>query len=114
MSPETLEHFRLEAAKKTKYGQAKIVIWDDIKNDPPAKMKVLPIAAIPHKSKAFRSIFDLSFSLRLSDGWVSQSVNNNKTTLKRAIRQLGHSLQLIIHAFTEVDDNAIFIWQSGM
>jgi hypothetical protein len=63
MSAEALEHFRHEADKKVKCRQAKIVLWDDIKNTPPPQMKVSPIAAIPHKSKAFQSILDLSFSL---------------------------------------------------
>jgi hypothetical protein len=49
MSPEALEHFRLWAEEKTKCLQAKILLWDDIKDSPPAQMKVLPIAAIPHK-----------------------------------------------------------------
>jgi hypothetical protein len=84
MSAETLEHFRLEAEEKVKCGQAIIVLWDDIKDIPPPQMKVLPIAAIPHKSKAFRSILDLLFSLQLSNGSVRQSVND--TTIKTAPR----------------------------
>jgi hypothetical protein len=71
-------------------------------------MKVFPIAAIPHKSKAFRLILDLSFSLQLTNGLVHQSVNDTttKTAPRQAISQLGHSLQRIIHAFAEVDDDA--------
>jgi hypothetical protein len=42
-------------------------------------MKVLPIAAIPHKSKAFRLILYLSFSLRLWDGTKLPAVNNATT-----------------------------------
>jgi hypothetical protein len=74
-------------------------------------MKVLPIPAIPHKSKAFRSILDLSFSLRLSIGSVRQSVNDTTTKIapRHAISQLGHSLQWIIHAFAEVEDNELFM-----
>jgi hypothetical protein len=108
MSAEALEHFRLEAEEQVKCGQAKIVLWDDTKDTPPPQMKVSPIAAIPHKSKAFWSILDLSHSLRLSNGLVHQSVNDTttKTAPRRAISQLGHSLQWIIHAFVEVDDDA--------
>ena len=53
-----------------------MVLWDDIKNGPPSQLKVLPIAAIPHKSKAFRSILDLLFHLCLKNGGVLDSVNN--------------------------------------
>ncbi len=64
MSAEALEHFRLEAEEKVKCGQAKIVLWDDIKDTPPPHMKVSSIAVIPHKSKAFQSTLDLLFSLQ--------------------------------------------------
>jgi hypothetical protein len=108
MSIEALEHFRLDAHKKGKCGQAKTVLWNDIKNTPPPQMKVLPIAAIPHKLKALWSMPDLSISLQLTNGSICQSVNDTttKTAQQQAISQLGHSLQCIIHAFTEVDNDA--------
>ena len=84
MLAEALELFRLEADKKVKCGQEKIVLWDDIKNTPPPQMKVSPIAAIPHKSKAFWSILDLSFSLQLTNGSVHKFFND--TTTKTAPR----------------------------
>jgi hypothetical protein len=68
-----------------------MVAWDDIKDDPPPQLKVSPIAAIPHKSKAFRSILDLSFRLRLKNGGVLAAVNDTtvKTAPQGAIDQLG-------------------------
>ena len=68
LSPEAIMHFAAEATEKVACGQARIVNWDDIKENPPQQLKISPIAAIPHKSKAYRSILDLSFRLRLSDG----------------------------------------------
>ncbi len=65
---DALVHFAAESAKKVKVGQAKLVLWDDIKHDPPPQLKISPIAAIPHKSKAFWSILDLSFRLCLRNG----------------------------------------------
>ena len=105
--PEALKHFKQEAAKKVAMGQATIVEWDTIKDNPPLQMKVSPIAAIPHKSKPYQSILDLLFSLRLRDGATLPSVNDSttKTAPSGAINQLGHSLQQIIHAFTEADKN---------
>ncbi len=110
--PEALEHFKQEVAKKVAMGQATIVEWDTIKYNPPLQMTVSPIAAIPHKSKPYRSILDLSFSLRLRDGATLPSVNDSttKTAPSGAINQLGHSLQRIIHAFAEADkSNKIFM-----
>ncbi len=92
--------------------QAKIVSWDSIKENPPKELKILPIAAIPHKSKAFRLILDLSFSLRLEDGTTIPSVNSTtiKTGPKEAVDQIGHSLSRIIHAFAEAsNDDKIFM-----
>ena len=62
------------------------------KGDFPKKMKVSPIAEIPHKSKAFRSILDLSFSLKLTPHGRVPSVNDNskKMDLGGAIHQIGN------------------------
>ncbi len=84
------------------------MLWDNIKENPPSQLKVSPIAAIPHKSKAFQSILDLSFRLRLQNGRFIESVNN--TTVKMppqgALDQLGHALSRSIHAFAEAKEDA--------
>jgi hypothetical protein len=69
------------------------------------------VAAIPHKSRAYRLILDLSFALRLTDGGSLPSVNDTTTKLapSGAINQLGHSLKRIIHAFAEADDDAVIL-----
>jgi hypothetical protein len=78
-----------------------------LEKNPPAELKLSPIAMIPHKSKLYRAMFDLSYRLRLSPEEVMQSVNKStkKTAPRGAIDQLGHSLPWIIHALSEVDDN---------
>jgi len=91
-SPEALAHFATESTEKVRVGQAKLVLWDDIKDNPPApQLKISPIATIPHKSKAFRSILDPSFSLRLKNGEILESVNNFavKMAPRGALDQLG-------------------------
>ena len=59
----SIEHFAEEIKEKLRTNQACLVPWDDINDNPPPQLKISPIAAIPHKSKAFRSILDLSFHL---------------------------------------------------
>ena len=111
-TPEALEHFAQEIKDKLVLGQAKTVLWDDIKDSPPPQLKISPIAAIPHKSKPYRSILDLSFSLALQDGTHLASVNDatTKTAPKASIDQLGHSLSRLIHAFAEAkEDDKIFM-----
>ena len=108
MSPDALEHFAAEVGEKLRTKQARLVPWDEIKDDPPRQLKISPIAAIPHKSKAYRSILDLSFRLRLKNGGVLAAVNDTtvKSAPKGAIDQLGECLTRIIHAFAETDDDA--------
>jgi len=108
MSPEAVEHFATEIKEKIRTKQARLVGWDDIKDNPPPQLKISPIAAIPHKSKAFRSILDLSFRLRLKNGGILAAVNDTtiKSAPKGAIDQLGECLTRIIHAFAEASDDA--------
>ena len=108
MSADAIAHFGAEVAEKVKSGQAKLVAWESIKDNPPPELKISPIAAIPHKSKQFRSILDLSFHLQLKLGGTLPSVNATtiKTAPRGAIDQLGHSLTRIIHAFAETKDEA--------
>ena len=107
-TPEALIHFAEEIKEKLRTNQARIVPWDDIKDNPPAQLKISPIAAIPHKSKAFRSILDLSFRLRLKNGGVLAAVNDTtvKSAPKGAIDQIGECLSRIVHAFAEASEDA--------
>lgn len=97
--PEAIQHFQDEIEEKVKVGQAKVILWDDIKDNPPPQLKISPVAAIPHKSKAYRSILDLSFRLRLKEGGVLPAVNDTtvKTAPAGAIDQIGHSLKQSVY-----------------
>jgi hypothetical protein len=94
LSDDAIAHFRAEVNEKVKSGQAKLVMWDPIKENPPVELKISPITTIPHKSKLFCSILDLSFHLQLKQGGIVPSVNATtiKTAPKGAIEQFGHSL----------------------
>jgi hypothetical protein len=66
---------------------------------------------IPHKSRGFRAILDLSYSVRLAHKSLP-SVNEStvKTAPQGAIDQMGHVLSRIIHTFAEaVEDSKIFL-----
>ena len=71
-------------------------------------MKVSSIAEIPHKSKSFISILDLSFSLKLTPHGHVTSVkeNSEKTAPGGAIDQIRHVLLRLIHSFAEAPDCA--------
>ncbi len=81
ISDEGITHITIEVAGKLSTGQATLVSWDSIKENPPVELKISPITAI-HKSKQFWSILDLSFHLLLKKGGILPSVN--ATTVKTA------------------------------
>jgi hypothetical protein len=86
-----------ETNEKVKHGYARIVQWKDIRNNIPKKLKISPVAMIPHKSKKFRCILDLSFKLYLK-GKEYSSVNEttNKLAKPQSMVQLGSSLKRLI------------------
>ena len=77
---------RTETLEKVEQGYAKLVTWDDIKHKPPPNLKVSPIAAIPHKTRQFRAILDLSF--------VLQSLRHNLRSVNDATKSLSHPAAL--------------------
>jgi hypothetical protein len=111
MEPDALEHFAEEVSNKVNTGQARVVLWDNIKSNHPRHLKVSPVATIPHKSRAYCWILDLSFKLCLEDGGIVELVNNTteKWAPRGAIDQLGHLLKRLIHAFAEADDDAVIL-----
>ena len=106
--PEAMEQLQSEVEAKVKCGQCRVVKWDDIKHDPPAQLKISPIAMIPHKSKPYRAILDNSFPVKICPTETVPSVNEStvKTAPAGAIDQLGHSLSRIIHSFAQADESA--------
>ena len=64
-----------EARKKEAQGFAKIYKWDKLKKELPSPLKLLPLAMIPHKSRKYRAILDLSFALKLA-GYELPSFND--------------------------------------
>ena len=88
---------REETLRKIEQGFAIKVRYGDIKNAIPEQLKISPVAAIPHKSKSYRVILDLSFNLMMNNMFL-KSVN--ETTKKMAPQetmvQLGLTLKRLI------------------
>ena len=59
-------------------------MWGEIKNDVPSKLKTSAVAMIPHKSKLFRCILDLSFT-RNHKGKIFSLVDNHTIKMSKAI-----------------------------
>ena len=106
--PEAMAQLDDEVREKVLKGQARIVKWKDIAADPPSQLKISPVAMVPHSSRPYRAILDLSFSIQLSPNTCVPSVNSTttKSAPQGAIDQIGHVLPRIIHAFVTVEDDA--------
>ena len=116
LAEEAIAHFSADAKQKGASNQARLVCYKKIISDLPTKMKVSPIAAIPHKSNGFRSILDLSFSRKLISHGRVPSVNKNseKTAPGGTMDQIGHVLlHLIMHSLKH-QTVQIFSKQSGI
>ena len=53
-----------------------MIFWGDIKDNPPPEMKVPLLAMIPHKSRLFQAILDLSFAIPPVSGEIRESAND--------------------------------------
>jgi len=93
-NPDAQEALFTETDDKVENGYAKVVRYSDIKHKLPKKLKISPVAMIPHKSRSFRTILDLSFRL-CHLGKLMESVNS--ATVKQApaesMIQLGQRVQ---------------------
>ena len=101
MKPDAMAELQAEVEERVRTGKARVLLWDDIKHDPPKALKISRIAMIPHKSRKFRAILDLSYTVQLEDRTIS-AVNETttKTAPQGAMDQMGHTLDRIIYAYT--------------
>jgi hypothetical protein len=107
LDPEASRQLRDETLEKVNQGYARLVYWDDIKNNPPPNLKISPIAAIPHKSRKWRMILDLSHGVTLRNV-KHPSVNeatNPTVAPKHSMAELGNVLPRIIYAVATAPDS---------
>ncbi len=88
--------------EKVKQGYACLVEWDDIKDNPPPHLKISTVAAIPHKSRMYCTILDLSYQLLVA-GIPLPRVNAATTKLAPAqsMKELGNVLPRLIATVAE-------------
>ena len=63
---------------------------------------------IPHKSRKFRAILDLPYTIKLMQRRI-EAVNDTttKTGPQGAIDQMGHMLDFIVYSYTEAEEDGI-------
>jgi len=98
LTPDALKLFEEDIAYQVEAGFAKVVLWDDIKHNPPSQLKVSPVAAVPQKNRRDRIILDLSFGVRLGKEIIQQAVNASTTSTSHpsALSFLGSTMPRIL------------------
>ena len=108
LDPEAMEQLQAEVAEKEALGQAKVVLWEDIKKDPAKELQISRITMIPHKLRKFRAILDLSYTIKLMQRRI-KAVNSTttKTPPQEATDPLGYVLDHIICVYAEAEEDGI-------
>ena len=75
LDPDALDALHAETEDKVKNRYTKVICFGDIMEDLPNKLKISPVAMIPHKSRVFRTILDLSFCLKHEEK-IMESINS--------------------------------------
>ena len=86
--PEAAAYLHKETEEKLQGGYLTKVKWGDIKGSHPPNLKISPVAMIPHKSRSYRCILDLSFQLKVNKKKIS-SVNLG-TVIKAPQKSMAH------------------------
>ena len=83
-------------------------MWEDIKKNPPKALKIPCIVMILHKSRKFRAILNLSYTIKLMQRSI-KSVNDTTTKAapQGAMDQMGHVLDQIIYVFAEAEEDKV-------
>ena len=79
LDPEAMDQLQSKVVEKEALGQAKVILWNDIKKYLP--LEITRIAMIPHRPRKFRAILDLSYIIKLMQRKI-ESVNG--ITIKTA------------------------------
>eukprot|EP00978_Attheya_sp_CCMP212_P031808 scaffold121654_cov53-Attheya_sp.AAC.1 len=61
MTPEARKLVLEDLAYQVDAGFSRIITWDSIKNNPPSRLKISPLAIVPQVNRRGRLILDLSF-----------------------------------------------------
>jgi hypothetical protein len=102
LSKDERECLNIETQDKIKGGYAKVITWKDIKNKMPTNLKISPIAIIPHKSRKFQAILDLSFQMQIKGKKMpSVSSATNIKAPQKSMAELGNVLHWIIHTMAQ-------------
>ena len=106
-SPDAIQAIAAETQERIAAGICQAVPWNTIKTNPPPNLKISPLAAIPHKTRLFRLIHDLSFSLcQTPNAAPFQPVNrfsDKEQVPHHSMHELGKVIPRLLHKMATLD-----------
>ena len=105
--PKVAAALREETLDQEKNGFVKLITLEELRTMAPPHVKISPAAAIPHKTRMFRKLLDLSWAAKGTTS-VNASTNQNQAP-KIAMSQLGKVLPRLIHALASAEPTTILL-----
>ena len=97
-TPDAIQYLHQETNMKLQQGYLNKVQWKDIKQNIPPNLKLSPLALIPHKSRSYRCILDLSFQLKVNNKKInSVNISTQLRAPQKSMAQLGSVTNRLIH-----------------
>ena len=112
LAPEAITMMHAEVEDKVKEDFAEVIYLDSIDHflgtEEWVKLKIFPLAMVPHKSRKFRAILDLSFGLQVF-GMTIPPVNEatHITAPQDIIKNLGSVLPRLIAVVAPASDGVM-------
>jgi hypothetical protein len=106
-APGAASTCRAEALEIVAASSCRLINWVDIRDNIPPNLKVSPIAAVPHKSRLYQMILDLSYQIKIN-GRKLQSVNDTSdksVAPQHAMYELGNVIPQLIWVMATSNDN---------
>ena len=99
-APKAAAALLKETQEKVGQGYARLIPWEELKQNLPKNIRISPIAAIPHKSRDFRMILDLSYMFTIEgELWPSVNMSSHPPNPPlAAMAQMGQVLPRLVHA----------------
>ena len=112
MKAPALKVLHIEVQEEITQGYARKISFGELRKHIPKNLKLSPVVMIPHKSRDYRTILDLSFKLKINNTTMT-SVNEGtvQTAPEHAMRELGRVIERMISLMaTSPTDSPTFLF----
>ena len=107
MKASALKTLLIEVQEKIKQGYTRKISFGELRKRMPKNLKISPVVMMPHKSRDYRTILDLSFKLKVNVTTM-KSVNEGTvhTSPQHSMRELGRVIERMISLMAASSTNS--------